>query len=42
MRCGPQMADHAEVLSGVDKYPGVSYPVLVPNIKGYEAAVGLR
>jgi len=35
----PQMADHAEVLGGIDRQPGVSYPVLVPNLKGFEAAV---
>ena len=34
----PQMADHAEVLQGVRKKPGVSYPVLTPNLKGFEAA----
>jgi hydroxymethylglutaryl-CoA lyase len=34
----PQMADSAEVLSRIKRKPGVRYPVLVPNIKGYEAA----
>jgi hydroxymethylglutaryl-CoA lyase len=34
----PQMADHAEVMAGVVKKPGVAYPVLVPNMKGFEAA----
>lgn len=34
----PQMADSAEVLAGITRKPGVSYPVLVPNMKGYEAA----
>jgi len=34
----PQMADHAEVMAGVRKRPGVAYPVLVPNMKGFEAA----
>jgi hydroxymethylglutaryl-CoA lyase len=34
----PQMADHAEVLAGIRKRPGVAYPVLVPNMKGFEAA----
>jgi len=33
------MADHSEVLKGIIKKPGVSYPVLVPNLKGFEAAV---
>jgi isopropylmalate/homocitrate/citramalate synthase len=32
------MADHAEVLAGIRKRPGVAYPVLVPNMKGFEAA----
>jgi hydroxymethylglutaryl-CoA lyase len=34
----PQMADTADVLAGLKRKPGVSYPVLVPNIKGFEAA----
>ena len=34
----PQMADHTEVLERVRRKPGVSYPVLTPNLKGYEAA----
>jgi len=34
----PQMADSAEVLAGIARQPGVSYPVLVPNMKGFEAA----
>jgi len=34
----PQMADNAEVMAGIRKRPGVSYPVLVPNMKGFEAA----
>ena len=34
----PQMADSAEVLAGITRAPGVSYPVLVPNMKGFEAA----
>jgi hydroxymethylglutaryl-CoA lyase len=34
----PQMADHAEVLEGIRRKPGVSYPVLTPNLKGFEAA----
>ncbi|KAI4574473.1 hypothetical protein MJT46_003752 [Ovis ammon polii x Ovis aries] len=35
----PQMADHAEVLKGIQKFPGVNYPVLTPNFKGFQAAV---
>ncbi|HEY6336220.1 MAG TPA: hydroxymethylglutaryl-CoA lyase [Alphaproteobacteria bacterium] len=34
----PQMADTAEVMARLRRKPGVSYPVLVPNMKGYEAA----
>ena len=34
----PQMADAAEVLAGIDRRPGISYPVLVPNEQGYERA----
>lgn len=34
----PQMADAAEVLAGITRAPGVSYPVLVPNLQGYERA----
>jgi len=34
----PQMADSAAVLAGVRRKPGVSYPVLVPNMQGFEAA----
>ncbi|XP_046674272.1 hydroxymethylglutaryl-CoA lyase, mitochondrial [Homalodisca vitripennis] len=35
----PQMADHSSVLQGITRKPGVSYPVLVPNLKGLEAAI---
>ncbi len=38
----PQMADHALVMAGLpsaERFPGVNYPVLTPNIKGYETAV---
>src|SRR5688572_18548587 len=35
----PQMADTAEVLTGIRRRPGVGYPVLVPNMKGLEQAV---
>jgi hydroxymethylglutaryl-CoA lyase len=34
----PQMADHAEVLERIRRKPNVSYPVLTPNLKGFEAA----
>jgi hydroxymethylglutaryl-CoA lyase len=35
----PQMADSAEVLAGLKRVAGVRYPVLVPNMKGFEAAL---
>ncbi|MDQ0316898.1 hydroxymethylglutaryl-CoA lyase [Amorphus orientalis] len=35
----PQMADTAEVLAGIERRPGVGYPVLVPNMKGLERAL---
>ena len=35
----PQMADHADLMRRLPRRPGVNYPVLVPNLKGLEAAV---
>ncbi|XP_077990098.1 hydroxymethylglutaryl-CoA lyase, mitochondrial-like [Glandiceps talaboti] len=35
----PQMADNKDVMFGIKKYPSVNYPVLTPNIKGFQAAV---
>ena len=35
----PQMADHAEVMARIRRKPGVRYPVLTPNLKGFEAAL---
>jgi hydroxymethylglutaryl-CoA lyase len=34
----PQMADSAEVLAGITRRPNTSFPVLVPNIRGFERA----
>lgn len=34
----PQLADAAEVYTGIQRRPGVAYPVLVPNLQGYERA----
>ena len=34
----PRMADHTEVLERLRRKPGVSYPVLTPNLKGFESA----
>ncbi|MFN7197447.1 MAG: hydroxymethylglutaryl-CoA lyase, partial [Hylemonella sp.] len=38
----PQMADNAEVMAGIARRPGVRYSVLVPNMKGWEAAQAAR
>ncbi|MBL8707748.1 MAG: hydroxymethylglutaryl-CoA lyase [Rhodospirillaceae bacterium] len=35
----PQMADSAAVLAGINRRAGVRYPVLVPNLQGFEAAL---
>ncbi|KAM3577664.1 hypothetical protein VYU27_000539 [Nannochloropsis oceanica] len=35
----PQMGDNKEVLTRIIKRPGVAYPVLTPNAKGFEDAV---
>jgi hydroxymethylglutaryl-CoA lyase len=35
----PQLADGADVLAGITYFDDVSYPVLVPNQKGMEAAI---
>ncbi|XP_051775120.1 3-hydroxy-3-methylglutaryl-CoA lyase, cytoplasmic isoform X1 [Erpetoichthys calabaricus] len=35
----PQMADHTEVLTGIKRHPGVRYPVLTPNLQGFQASV---
>ena len=34
----PQLADAADVYTSIRKKPGVRYPVLVPNLQGYERA----
>lgn len=34
----PQMADASQVLAGITRREGISYPVLVPNEQGYERA----
>ena len=35
----PQLADAAEVMAGITRVPGVRYPVLVPNLRGLDAAI---
>ncbi len=34
----PQMADHADLMRRLVRRDGVDYPVLAPNLKGFEAA----
>jgi len=35
----PQMVDAADVMRGLNRRSGVSYPVLVPNLQGFEATL---
>ncbi|XP_053318260.1 hydroxymethylglutaryl-CoA lyase, mitochondrial [Spea bombifrons] len=35
----PQMADHVSVMQGIKKLPNVTYPVLTPNLTGFQSAV---
>ena len=35
----PQLKDAREVFTGIKRIPGVSYPVLTPNMKGFERAL---
>jgi len=38
----PQMAATTEVMAAITRRPGVSYPVLTPNLQGLEAALAAR
>ncbi len=38
----PQMADSADVMARIRRKPGVAYPVLVPNMRGLEAAIAAK
>lgn len=38
-RAVPQLADASEVMAGIERRPGVRYPVLVPNQRGMERAL---
>jgi hydroxymethylglutaryl-CoA lyase len=38
----PQMADTDKVMAGISRRAGVSYPVLVPNLKGLEGAIAAK
>lgn len=35
----PQLADHSEVFKRISRKKGVEYPVLVPNLQGFEKAL---
>lgn len=35
------MADHTDVLRGIEKAPHVRYPVLTPNMQGFQDAVSI-
>ncbi|OZB06006.1 MAG: hydroxymethylglutaryl-CoA lyase [Idiomarina sp. 34-48-12] len=35
----PQMADSAEVFTGIERFDGRTYAALTPNLKGFEAAI---
>ncbi|XP_075720250.1 3-hydroxymethyl-3-methylglutaryl-CoA lyase, cytoplasmic isoform X1 [Rhinoderma darwinii] len=35
----PQMSDHTEVMQGIKIFSGVHYPVLTPNIQGFQSAI---
>jgi hydroxymethylglutaryl-CoA lyase len=35
----PQMADNAAVMQGITRHPAAVYPVLTPNLQGFDAAI---
>ena len=35
----PQMADHVQIMRGLARRGDINYPVLTPNLKGFEAAI---
>lgn len=35
----PQMADSGEIMARIDRSTGINYPVLTPNLRGFENAV---
>lgn len=37
-----QMSDGVDVMKNLKRIPGVNYPVLIPNLKGYETAVSIK
>jgi len=38
----PQMATSTELMASIDRHPGTLYSALVPNMKGFEAALAAR
>lgn len=38
----PQLADAAEVFSGIEKHNDIQYPVLIPNLQGLKSALPLH
>lgn len=38
----PQMADSADVFSGITRKPNITYAALVPNLQGYERALAVN
>jgi hydroxymethylglutaryl-CoA lyase len=38
----PQMATSTDVMAGITRKPGVVYSVLVPNMKGFDAAIAAK
>lgn len=36
------MADHTEVLTGIQRAPHIQYPVLTPNMQGFQDAVSIH
>lgn len=38
----PQMADHKEIMKNIVRKSGVTYPVLTPNLKGFQAAMSVQ
>src|ERR687896_341404 len=40
-RAVPQLADADDLMRRLDRWPGVSFPVLVPNSKGMERALAV-
>lgn len=35
----PQMGDNLEVMKGIERFDGVTYSAIVPNMKGFEDAI---